>query len=667
MARLLRRLDASMGLAVEDGAKIMLLLFLSMAVVICFVYQVLALSHRYPLDYGEAPLVDQALRLAAGQNIYRANLATPPYTISNYPPLYVAALVPFLQLSDSSFFWGRLISVLCAWASAFFLALVVHAQTRDRLAGVLTGLVFLAFPFVVHWSSLLRIDLLALALSLGGLWVLAWRPAARWSLIAAGVLLTAAIYTRQSYALAAPLAAFVWLLAHQWRRALGLAALIGGLTLTLFLALNVLTRGGFYFNIVTANVNEFGVERLEYNLTRFYNAAYLLLYVGGTSLFLIRRWNPLWPLAAPYLLGAALSAATVGKIGSNVNYFLELCAALSLATGAVVAWGRRHIGIHVLQAVLLFALTLQAGQLIRTTFKEFVDSLAERRGRVDKLRSLEAIVAESQGPVLADEYMGLLTLQRRALVIQPFEVTQLAWAGLWDQTAFVQAIRDKSFSLILIHHFPDYPVYKERWTAEMLSAVDRAYVPTEFLADTVVYRPIGSETPTGACPGAPWRLPSDGLLGVQWKEGGLDFYDRGNEGAVPVYAVADGLLTRQSDWVDAVAIQHDDPLQLGQQVWSYYAGMGAANGTDSYVATEFPPGAEGIPVQAGQVLGYQGVWSGRPQWPMWLHAHFAVARGGPELPGQLTPETLMDPTPYLKLDIARAAEDANSQPLRCEK
>src|SRR5690349_16825888 len=39
----------------------------------------LALSFRYPLDYGEGPLLDQTLRMAGGENIYHNNFAVPPY------------------------------------------------------------------------------------------------------------------------------------------------------------------------------------------------------------------------------------------------------------------------------------------------------------------------------------------------------------------------------------------------------------------------------------------------------------------------------------------------------------------------------------------------------------------------------------------------------------
>jgi hypothetical protein len=668
----MRRLLAVLEPRVENGARLVLLLLLSVAAVGFLIYQGQALSHPYPLDYGEAPLVDQAMRLAAGQNIYRPDISSPPYTISNYPPLYVLSLIPFVKVLGPSFLAGRVVSSLCSLATGVFLALIVYALTTDRAAAIVTGLLFVAIPYVVHWSPLLRIDMLALACSTGGLYLLARWPTARWSMVASALLLVAAIYTRQSYALAAPLAAFVWLLTHEWRRAIGLAALVGGLALCLFFALNVLTQGGFFFNVVTANVNEFEIQRLEWNLRQFRDTAPVLLLLGGASLVLLPGRMRSWPLVVPYLIGGALSSLTIGKIGSNVNYFLELSAALSLAMGTLVAWsGRPHRRGLELRAGLLILLALQTACLMQFTVDEYFEMLGVRLGFREEIHKLEEIVAGVEGPVLADEYMGLGTLQGRPLYIQPFEVTQLAGAGLWDQTSLLEDIREKEFPLILIHHFPEYAVHRERWTPEMLLAIQQAYVPVDSLANTIVYRPLGSRARRPICPGAPWQLPTSAEMGVQWGDGGLDFFGQGNENSVPVYAVAGGQLTRLSQWEDAVAIQHDDPLRPGEKVWTYYAHMASADSTESYIVPDFAPGSTNASVGAGQLLGYQGRRSERTQAMMtpWVHLRFAVVRATEDgrFPDRVGPADILDPSPYLGIMLKTEKGADDWQALRCSE
>lgn len=699
----MKRLHSNLEPYFEDGAKIMLFVFMVPAAVIFLSYTLTVVAHRYPLDYGEAPLLDQAMRLVEGENIYRQDFTSAPYTISNYPPLYVLAISPFVKLFGPSFLAGRVISLLCSLTSAIFLALIIYTSTKDRLASILTAMIFFTIPYVVYWSPLMRVDMLALAFSTAGLYGVSRWADNRRGLIIAGVLLVAAIYTRQSYALAAPLGAFVWLLTQNRRRAIEFVAFVGGLTLGLFLILNTLTQGGFYFNIVTANVNEFDFERLGYWFRRIRDTAPILLIFGlallvltfrGVRSALPSRWRG-WQLITPYLVGAGLSALTIGKIGSNANYLLEFSAAISLAAGTVIAWSRDH---RWLRAALLVLLALQTGHFMQTTLNEYVEVLNDRLQLGRDLNKLERIVKAVDDPMLGDEYMGMITLQDRPLFIQPFEVTQLVNAGLWDQAALIRSIHAQEFPVILIHHFVDWPVYKERWTPEMLSAIMQNYTPTDFLANTIVYQPSdhgGNGTqPSGLvqsgdrlqtyCPDAPWQLPTSSALGMMRLDTfELGFMGEGYENSVPVYAVADGLLLRRPNWNDAVAIQHDDPVRQGEKVWSFYGGMASGSGDSSFVVSEFPADSLDVPVKAGQLLGYQGMWSGEQDTPIWVHLHFAVVQTqedgsfpavtdgliseGESEPNESERKYVIDPIQYLGISGIHFSKIATWSPLRCQE
>jgi len=471
----------------NEGVKIAIWFSLAAAIAIFFIHALLSILHPYPLDYGEAPLIDQAMRLADGENIYRPNIETPPFTIANYPPLYVLSLIPFLNIFDSPFQMGRLISTAATLASATFLALTTYRLFKNRFAAIITGVLFLSFPYVVEWSVRARIDSLALAFATAAIYVLVSWPRSRWALLGGGLLLVAAAYTRQSYALAAPLGAFVWLWAQNKKRAIQLAIFVGGLGGLLFMLLNSLTDGGFIYNIVTANVNEFGWERLQDNLKNLWDTAAILLVFGGFFLFIGWRTLRQWFILGPFLVGASLSALTIGKIGSNINYFLELTAALSLIAGAMIAWSRAHVWRSTLVVILL---SIQIGMLMQSTMNVQVDwILASRRADFRALQQLEQIVLDLEDPVPADEYMGMLTMNDRPLYIQPFEVSQMANEGMWDQRPFLDDIKNQVFDGILIHHFGPFPVHRERWTPEMLATIDTYYRPEKTLAGTVVFTP----------------------------------------------------------------------------------------------------------------------------------------------------------------------------------
>lgn len=470
-----------------EGVRIILWFFLVASAVIFLLHGLLSVSFPYSLDYGEAPLVDQAIRLAAGENIYRPSIETPPYTIANYPPVYVISLIPGLSWFGSPFVMGRIISLVATLLSAFFIGMILFNFTQDRLSALVAALLFLASPYVVQWSGRARIDSLALAFATAALYVLVRWPRLRWAWLGSGVLLVLAVYTRQSYALAAPLAAFVWLWTHSKQRAIALALLVGGLGLGLFFLINALTDGGFYYNIVTANVNEFGWDRLEGQLRRLWSDGWIALLMGVLFLAIGWRSQKSWALIAPFLVGAFGSAMTIGKIGSNVNYFLEMAAALALIAGIAVVWSRSFTWGNV--AVLLL-ISIQFGTLFRSSMQDNVDwILGTHYNDFDALEFLEQDVKKMADPILADEDMGLLTMNGRPLYIQPFEVTQLANAGMWDEQPLLDEIAARNFDGILIHFFGAWPVHKERWSPKMLAAIEANYRPEKTLAGTVVYLP----------------------------------------------------------------------------------------------------------------------------------------------------------------------------------
>ncbi|HEY0739498.1 MAG TPA: ABC transporter permease subunit, partial [Herpetosiphonaceae bacterium] len=469
------------------GAATVLLIVLGLGVLVWAQYGWRAIGFPYPLDYGEGPLLDQALRLAHGENIYRSASGAPPWTIANYPPLYMLLQAPLTRIFGAAYWYGRLISWLSTIAAALFVGLIVRTLTGDRLAALVSGLVLLVIPYVSFWSALARIDALALALSLSGLYLVVRWPERHLVIAGGALLLTAAVYTRQSYGLAAPLAAFVWLLWERPRAAWTLAAGIGGLSAILFALLQWLTQGGFWFNIVTANLNDYQWPLLRQYLLELIDLLPALV-IGGAAFVLLAGWFRLrsWRVIAPYWIGAAVSALTIGKIGSNVNYLLELSAALSLAIGALLAWLRPR---PLLQQGAMLVLALQIFVLVPgSRYHAFTTATLDDPETLDQLMR---VVQQTNGPVLADEAMGLLPLTGRRIDMQPFEMTQLARAGVWDQTPLLEAIAQHRYAAILIFRVPGIRLERERWTDEMLQQIERSYEPGDEIGLTTVYTPRG--------------------------------------------------------------------------------------------------------------------------------------------------------------------------------
>jgi murein DD-endopeptidase MepM/ murein hydrolase activator NlpD len=177
------------------------------------------------------------------------------------------------------------------------------------------------------------------------------------------------------------------------------------------------------------------------------------------------------------------------------------------------------------------------------------------------------------------------------------------------------------------------------------------------------------------CDNAPFMLPSDGLIGLLWDDPGapytvlsphtgLDIFGDGAPGTVPVYAAYDGYLTRLSEWVSSVIIRHADPLQEGRSIWTYYTHMASRDGSESYIAADFPRGTNEVWVEQGTLLGYQGEYGGSGV-PIGMHVHFSIVVSDDS--GAFTNEAVigntLDPSPYFGMSLR--ALDAPLRPIPC--
>ena len=486
------------------AAGVFLVLVLGRSLFLFLNYMHTLIVFPFNVDYGEGPVLDQVMRLAHFKSIYRNDIASFPFTVSNYPPLYHLVQLPFAWIFGPATWYGRLINLLSILAASLLIGLTIHTLTRDLLAALVGGLLLPAIPYILQWSGFIRVDSLALAVSWAGLYAVVRWPQQRKGLIAAALCLTGAIYTRQSYGLAAPFAAFVWLLSSKpRRRAFMLALWTGSLSIGLFILLNLLTRGGFFINVITANVNPFfwGTVR-NYAQGLWDNMTWLVIAAGIYVLGAAWASHKGWWLAAPYLLASTASAVTVGKEGSNVNYLFELSAALSLSAGLCLAWlgqgwesagwrrlhwvGRRWL----LAAGVMVILANQVGVLYGWSLNEYYTWPVERATIYSsEVAQMAQLVADADGPVLADEFMGLIPLSGKALVFQPFEFKQLAAGGLWDETPFIDAVFEQKFALVLLYDPPAWDSQAARWTLSQLEAIKSNYQLTGRLVNTQIYVP----------------------------------------------------------------------------------------------------------------------------------------------------------------------------------
>ncbi|MEQ8674151.1 MAG: M23 family metallopeptidase [Aggregatilineales bacterium] len=180
---------------------------------------------------------------------------------------------------------------------------------------------------------------------------------------------------------------------------------------------------------------------------------------------------------------------------------------------------------------------------------------------------------------------------------------------------------------------------------------------------------------TAPCANAPFLLPSTGFIGLLWRDpigpynilrrhSGVDIFGNGAPGEVPIVAVYDGYLTRLDEWLSTVIIRHDDPLQPGRTIWTYYTHMANRDGTESFIDEAFPRGTSEQFVEQGTLLGYQGEYAGNAP-PVGLHVHLSIVLS--EEDGSFKNEAILsntlDPSPYFGLPLNIA--DLPDRPIQC--
>jgi 4-amino-4-deoxy-L-arabinose transferase-like glycosyltransferase len=384
------------------------------------------------------------------------------------------------------------------------------------------ALFWLSLGLAAFWGGAVKPDMLALFFGLFGIYAVyrysisatladsILRPGNKiWQhfrqegwLYGGAVLFALAAHTKQT-AFAGVLACLVYLLFSRPTAAVRLGAVWAVLAFGPMLIMNWLSRGGWWYHIVTVHELPWSLE----NYSKFFGAfvqsyqLYVLLaiiFLGWWAIEVLRntfaRRNPFAALRsnqatlfALYLStswGAGLSA---GTYGGNHNHLLEFAAAICLCSGVVLArlaqgWQTSAkilkwvypvvLALICLQTLGLFAgegrvkpqsfpvlgsiAPTQAGlELLRDHF--FNEQWLGLEYRVPPARLVEgmgqvaAFMTNDVGPYLYTDNVSLaIASQKPVMTTDPFTQTHATYFGRWDESRLIDMIQKKQFHLIVL-------------------------------------------------------------------------------------------------------------------------------------------------------------------------------------------------------------------------
>jgi len=404
---------------------------------------------------------------------------------------------------------GRGISVACTLAAAGLCGWLVgrgigeHVNGLARVVGCTIGaLLPLSLGPVELWSVLMRVDMLAICLSLLGIAIdveSIRRPA--WLAVAMPVFVLA-VYTKQT-ALAAPTAA----LAVSWalNRRQTIIALIFGTALGVlgFGWLEWLTSGGFGRHIIAYNINTFSIEAFISNVKGLWFFMFLFVLAAGSLALLWRdqllpfktvasfRRSTAWVCVAIVTLWLIFQTAllvTAAKVGASINHFIELFYICALPIGIFAAhcWHdiivNRHSRAGKIDIILLFLMVVLTVTVTKYPVYRHPQLDDPKATEIQQYMIKE--IAHAPRPVLSDD-MVLLIRAGREVQIEPAIFRELTATRRWDQTYFLQLLSNHAFEFVIILNESEY-------TAEMLGAIAQAYPNTGKLGPYTIHRQSAS-------------------------------------------------------------------------------------------------------------------------------------------------------------------------------
>jgi hypothetical protein len=497
-----------------------------------FIYVVYAISLlRFPFDYdqGEGFELLDSVYLSEGHWPYQNSDEWPFYS-SNYAPIFRLILTPFVWIFGPDYWYGRLLSFLGTFVTAFAIGYAVYKEGRRTALAALIGLAFLASNYIYHIGPLYRqhyfmvmFETLAMV-ALAPVFDLPQNQQRKRLLIGLALLLAAG-YTKQLAAYTV-VAFFAWFFLRSPRRAVIYGIGFGAIAGAIFLFLNVATDGQWKINAIDANINQYIFSQFTGLLKQFIRLHWVLLVLAGLMTIYELYFARISLYSVWWVVGLASTFGS-GKWGAGDSYFATALAGTCILAGIFVTrtlngdWTfpenyitrtlaplgrflRREaimppLGTLCLGLMIVYGLTVVKIPTSGAIFEPLSKALGVAPqpghryplydaanwtpgyatiGHLPSEADTEAgwLIVERiqavEGPVMSEE-AGFSLQAGKEVIGNPTQLKNLADAGLLDPSKLIAAIEDQEFGLI---------IFRARFYPELvLAAVDNAYAPREVI------------------------------------------------------------------------------------------------------------------------------------------------------------------------------------------
>ncbi len=443
----------------------------------------LKFHYPYMLNLGEPALSQSVRSMSEGVLPYRRDFSSPPFTLVPYGPVYLILAGLLDRVFPDPFTAGRLVAAAATLGSAVLIYGILRADRVRKIFAALAALFFLTMPYVCRWGVLVNVDMTGVFLDLAAFYCW-WRSQDAEKLsrgwFAAGIFLSVAAFFTKSSMIAAP-AAFFWCLIFQkkLKAAFGLFLIEAACAAAVLTLLNRATHGGYFFNTV------YEISKRQFFpvfIFRFWRGFLLEMPAAAVAcaaglVCALKGKKKL--LAGLYVFFSALLTFSLGKQGSDTNYFLSLCAAAAVALGVSldVFFGgpetaKKPAAFAAKGAVCLLLLI----QLVVWIYPN-ADFSAQKKG-YDSARDffdrISSFIKKAPGDILSED-LSLLVANGKKVYYEPFPMGQMSYSGVWDPKPILDDLDRQHFSMAILYFYAPALKRSRTFTPEFMDTFNRRY------------------------------------------------------------------------------------------------------------------------------------------------------------------------------------------------
>lgn len=424
----------------------------------------------YMLNLGE-PALDQNIRFLFEGKIPYHDLNEPPYSLVPYGPVYIHLAAFLKHFWPAPFVSGRIVGFFSTILISALLFLILKKLTKKNVLPILLAASFLIHPYTIRWGVQVNVDMTAVMLGLAAFfffYLFLYEKPKNFYLWAGIFLCTASFFTKSS-SLSAPAAFFFVLLwQKRFREALVFAGVLGIAVISIYMTLQLWTNGQYFYHTSFEIAHRSFFPQFIYRYWRVsLESAWLPVLASSIFIFLGFK-NKKHHLFFLYLLFSLLLTFSLGKQGSDTNYFLEWSIASGLALGVILEEARGNFKIALLLLTIAqLAIWINPNLNVQKVQEQF----QENKEFYDKI---SVNIRKVPGEILSED-MGLLVANGKEIVYEPFPMGQMSYSKIWNQELILQKLNRQDFSLAILYFYAPALKANRTFTPEFMEAFKKNY------------------------------------------------------------------------------------------------------------------------------------------------------------------------------------------------